>query len=343
MNRLRNRRPVRCGHAPRPVHWLVLLLVVAAGPVRAQDAELDAGMRAYSSADFDGAIEHFTAVASNAAAGLEAKKAAFQYLGRAYVAKHMLDEAREAVRKLLLLDDPMVEFNPDEEPPPLMNLYYEVRSGMDGYRSDGSLQTMAVIDFTNGSVGSDAQKYDALGLGLASMMINFLGGATGLKVVERERLHWLLEELDLNQDANRVDQATAVRAGKLLGAQTVLIGSYVVNRDEMYVGTRLVKVETGEVLLGEQLFGKQDEVFDLVRRLAKMTTESINLTLEDEGTGSTGETHSLDAMMSYSEGLALLEDGAYSDAYEKFQEALDHDPSYARAESRIESLRPMLN
>jgi TolB-like protein len=319
------------------------LLLLSASVASGQDVSMDEAAEVYHSADFDRAIEMFSHLADHPDSDLETKKACFQYLGRAYVAKHMEDEAREAIRQLLELAKPMIELNPDAEPPPLMDLYYEVRTDLHGYEAQGNLQTMAVIDFTNGSVGPDAGDYDALSLGLSSMMINFLGGASDLQVVERERLSWLLSELDLQGDGNRVDQATAVKAGKLLGAQTVLIGSFIVNGKDIYVGTRLVSVETGEILFGEQLFGKQRDIFDLIQKLSVQTTEAIDVVLNAETAGSTHETHSLDAMMSYSEGLALLEHESYSEAYQKFVEALDHDPTYSRAELRIESLKTMLD
>ncbi|MCZ6705937.1 MAG: hypothetical protein O6942_08560, partial [Bacteroidetes bacterium] len=323
-----------------------LCFVLPVAGVFAQEAELQDAINAYQSADFDGAIEIFTSIAENTRASRDHRLTSYQYLGRAYVAKHMEDEARSAIQSLMDLEPPILEFNPDAESPPLMNLYYEVRTERDGYavhKENDRIQTIAIVDFTNGSIGTDAAQYNPLRLGLASMMINFLGSAVDLKVVERERLNWLLNELDLQRDPDRVDQETAVLVGKLLGAQSVLIGSFIVNGREMYLGTRLVKVETGEVLLGEQLFGKQKDLFELVQNLSLQTARAINVALEESDLGAIDETRSLDAIMSYSEGLALLEQASYQAAYNKFVEALDYDPSYARAELKAASLRPMLN
>lgn len=331
----------------RALHISMLLcLTVPVTGVFAQESAVQDAISAYQSADFDGAIEIFTSIAENTRASRDHRLTSYQYLGRAYVAKHMEDEARSAIQSLMDLEPPILEFNPDAESPPLMNLYYEVRTERDGYavhKENDRIQTIAIVDFTNGSIGTDAAQYNPLRLGLASMMINFLGSAVDLKVVERERLNWLLNELDLQRDPDRVDQETAVLVGKLLGAQSVLIGSFIVNGREMYLGTRLVKVETGEVLLGEQLFGKQKDLFELVQNLSLQTARAINVGLEESDLGAIDETRSLDAIMSYSEGLALLEQASYQAAYNKFVEALDYDPSYARAELKAASLRPMLN
>ena len=329
-------------------HLFTAMLAIAVafqGPAFAQPDEIQEAAEAYHSANFDRAIEMFLELASSSGVSTETQVQCFHYLSRAYMAKHMTDEARAAIEQMLSLEPPVYEFNPDAEPPPLMHLYYKVRTERDGYKvykSDGTIQTIAVVDFTNGSIGKDPAQYEPLRMGLASMMINYLGGATGLKVVERERLNWLLDELDLQRDASRVDQATAVTAGKLLGAQSVLIGSFIINDKNMYVGTRLVDVETGEVLLGEQLFGKQNDVFELIQELSLKTAETIKVELEKDQLGAEDETSSLEALMAYSEGLNLLEQVSYREAYLKFKEALEHGASYARAEMRVQSLGPML-
>lgn len=55
-----------------------------------------------------------------------------------------------------------------------------------------------------------------------------------------------------------------------------------------------------------------------------------------------GETRSLDAVLAYSQGLALLEEEKYQEAYDKFMQAVAYDPGYTRAQQKAESLRPML-
>jgi TolB-like protein len=225
-----------------------------------------------------------------------------------------------------------------------MDLYYQVRKEVEGgyavKQQDPGLQTLAVMDFTNNSI-DDRERWDGLRKGLPSLMINRLNGGTDLKVIERERIEWLLNELELQKKADVVDQSTAVRTGKLLGANAVVFGSYIVHDDEMLVQARVVKVETGEVLLGEQVNGSPDDFATLVRDLSREVTRSINVELEETQTGMS-ETKSLDAMMAYSDGLALLEDGEYRAAYEKFLQALDYDSGFKKAERKARSLKPML-
>lgn len=330
----------------RVLLWVVMMMGVPA-LAWAQQQDYDGAVAAYQAADYDAAVDRFAALIKDPDVEHQILKASYQYLGRAYVAKNALDEARRVVRDLIALEPPIIEPDPEIEPPPLMELYYEIRKEHEGYvaqKRDGRMRTITVIDFTNGSVGEAATAYSALQQGLPSLMISHLSGATDLKVVERERIQWLLGELNLQRDPSRIDQSTAVEVGKVLGAHAVVIGSYIVNKRKIYLSARLVSVETSEVLFGEQLTGKTEDFPDLVLELSRKVAGTINTTLDTETLGSVGpgSTHSYDALMRYSEGLELLEKKAYQAAYDKFMEALEYDPSYAPARQRAESIRPLM-
>jgi tetratricopeptide (TPR) repeat protein len=324
---------------------VILLLLIAPGEVLAQEATLNEAEEAFQRFEFDTAVELFTRVAEDPTASKEIRREAYQSLGQLYVYQKRFEEAREALERLVALEPPIVELNPDTEPLPLVKLYYEVRKEQNGgyqvERADPGLHTLAIMDFTNASV-DEHERLEPLRWGFPSAMINYLNGATDLKVVERERIQWLLDELELQRQGGVVDQSTAVRMGELMGAHTVLFGTYIAHRDEMQISARLVNVETGEILLSEQVRGNKKQFFALVEKLSAATARAINITLEETELGKVGETRSLDAMLSYSEGVSLLEGGNVRAAYEKFQEALDYDSSYARAKLKIQSLEPQL-
>lgn len=310
----------------------------------AQSATFDEALDAYQFAEYQTAIDLFSEVAQDTSVNREVRKEALRYLGRAYIARDNQAQAREAIKRLVNMEPPLVELDPNQEPPPIMDLYYEVRKQLDGYgvkTRDPGMQTLAIMDFTNSSV-DEKERFDPLSKGFPSMMINYMNGSTDLKVIERERIQWLLKELELQRNPELIDQSTAVRTGKLLGAQSVLFGGFTVHRDEMWISARLVKVETGEILLAEQIFGDPDEFFELVKDLSLQVTRAINVELEETQMGAGDATQSLDAQIAFSDGLAQLEDGNYRAAYEKFLEAVEYDPNYQLAKRKAESLKPML-
>lgn len=324
--------------------YMLILLMALLPAAYAQDDLLREAVAVYNAAEFGRAIELLDDVTARPGIDPVTRREALEYLARAYTAERRFDDARRALDELLENEPPLVELDPEVENPRLVRLYYEARRDHQGYaveRADPGLQTLAVMDFANHSISEHAT-YDPLQEGFASLMGHYLGGATGLKVVERERIRWLLDELALQRDSAVVDQESAVRAGKVLGAHAVLFGSYLVHGKTMRLGVRLVKVETGEVLLSEHLFGKPADFFELIERLSLEIAGAINTSLDRAGVEERRDTDSLDAMLAYSEGLRLVEEERFEDARARFEQALAHDPTYTRAERRIASLRPLL-
>lgn len=298
----------------------------------------------YKSAQFDSAIEILNTLSHDASVNEEIQKDALRFLGRAYTAKGLYEEAKSAILRLLELEPPMVMFNPDYEPPVFMKLYYESRKEFTGSyeveRPDPGMKTIAIIDFKNRSIDKKEQ-YDPMERGFADLTINRLNNSINLKVVERERIQWILDEIKL-QDQHNMDGA--VRMGKQLGVQTVLMGSFIIVKNEIWLGARLVKVETSEILFTDEIKGKLDDFFDLIDNLSNKIAEKIDVVLKKhEDVGEiVPEAPSLDAVMSYSIGLSFLEREDYKNAYAKFQEALKFDPNYEKAQLRAQTIAPLL-
>ena len=309
------------------------------------DESLKKAVEVYYAAEFDEAIKLFSAIAEDDGKDRIVRRDALHYLGRSYLAVRDAKEARTAVEQMAELEPPRINIDPDVELPQLLRLYYEVHKEKDGgyaYQDQTNETTLAIVDFTNQSL-DDHERLEPLSKGFSSLMINQLSGATDLKVVERERISWLLEELTLQQDGSRVDQQTAVRASRLLGAHLVLFGSYMKFGKTMNLSVRLVSVETGEILMTDQVNGKADNFFELAEKLSLSITKSINVGVSNNELGGRHrETKSLDALLSYSEGLDLLEQRNYRAAYDKFLDAYNYDPGYKRAILKAKSIEPLV-
>ena len=195
---------------------------------------------------------------------------------------------------------------------------------------------MAIIDFKNRSIDKK-EKFDPMEKGFADLMIHRLNFTTNMKVIERERIQWILNEMNIQ---DKYDMEGAVRMGKQLGVHTVLLGSFIIFNDEIWLGARLVKVETSEILLTDEVKGDVDKFFELSDKLGQKIAAKVDATIKEKKESLGMETKSLDAMMSYSEGLTFLETGEYKKAYEKFQEALKYDSKFEKAKVKAESIEP---
>jgi len=136
--------------------------------------------------------------------------------------------------------------------------------------------TIAVLDFTNGSLMNHAD-YQPLSVGLMGFLMTELGSNPRVVVVERERIRALLDEQDLRK-GGRVDGATAARIGKILGAQYVITGGFLIDRREtMRIDARAVNVETSVITHAETVTGTTNDVLGLIDKLAQQLNAGLRL------------------------------------------------------------------
>ena len=343
--------------SPLPARPLALLfgvlvaLASGAAPAAAQGPALVRAIALYQDAEFEAATAALVVIAEDASAALPRRKQALEMLGLIYIKQRRQEEARAAMEKLLDLEPPLVEVDIDEIHPSLAEYYLEARRDRQGsYEVEGGgpgLITLAIADFSNNAI-HHRDEFDPMTQGFAAEMIRHLNGATDLRVVERARLDWLLRELDLQHDANLIDPATAVQAGKLLGASTVLLGDFFILNDQLRLGVRFVSVETGEVLEAASVQSTTDDIFDAVEELSLAIAEVIqrrldtDVEIDREKMGQLHDTGSTDALLAYVQGRRLLEQGAEAEALAQFERSLSLDPELERAQRQIEQVRPFL-
>ncbi len=356
--------PVRLSYAHLSLlPWVLVALYVAlpnpqlmAEPL--DDPRIAEAREKYMFADYDGALSLLTALSQDTSLSDDDKRETFRLMGMVYTIMDNKDQALEMVRKWVSMEPPRVEANPDNDLLDFVHIYYKVRKEVNESkfctppfdaphpcqygveRPDPGVKTIAIIDFDNNSI-DDRERLDPLRQGLADLMIRQLNGATNLQVVEREQLNWLLGEIDLNQ-SGRMDPQTAVRIGKLMGAHSVLLGDYMYFNKRLNIGVRLVKVETSEILLTATENGKLDDFAQIAGKLSEKFAEAVGTKLEPRVIDANTPTNSLEAMMAYADGLALYDAGNVKGAYNKFSEALDHDPNYSKAQERFDALQPVI-
>lgn len=134
-----------------------------------------------------------------------------------------------------------------------------------GARAAAAQPTVAVLYFDYD--GADEELF-VLRKGLADLIGNHLVAAPTIQVVERERLQEVLAELDLQQ-TRRMDSASAVRVGKLLGARYLVFGSYFQLNGALSATSRVVEVETGKVLYAVSGLGPPDDFLTVQLKLGE--------------------------------------------------------------------------
>jgi len=176
--------------------------------------------------------------------------------------------------------------------------------------------TVAVLAFRNATGRAD---YDHLGSGLAAMMTTDLAAVDELQLVERERLADVNREIAAQQSA-AFDPGSAVRTGRLVGAQYIVTGDISASAPQVRLDTRVIRVETGEVVKTASVTGREDRFFALQQTLARQLVRDLDIALSPDAEARLAarqEQNRLDelaAMVALSNALSQFDAGDYGGA-----------------------------
>ncbi|MEW5849932.1 MAG: AgmX/PglI C-terminal domain-containing protein [Myxococcota bacterium] len=134
-------------------------------------------------------------------------------------------------------------------------------------------RTLAVLPFDN--LAGDKQ-LEWLRTGIAESLVTKLGQISKLVLVDRLKLDQVLAEQALGQ-SGAIDPASAANAGKLVGAQLLVTGSYQKAGDKLRLHARVVEAETGRVRQAVEATGRLDDVFALQDELAGRIVDIMNI------------------------------------------------------------------
>lgn len=201
---------------------------------------------------------------------------------------------------------------------------------------------VAVLPFEDGG-WKDMEKEDraALAVGLQQFLLNELQQNTNLRIVERNALRQVLDEIDLGT-SGRVDAETAARIGRIVGARYVVLGTFTdLGGSQPMLTGRIVSVETTEVLRGEQALGESDEMYQMVVQLAGRVTEGVNLPALPEPVRVEREKREIppEAMRLFSHAQVMQDLGRTEQAIELYRQITDRFPAMTEASEALRQLQ----
>lgn len=194
----------------------------------------------------------------------------------------------------------------------------------------GDPSTIAVLPL---SVSGGSPELQALGRGLADLMITDLRKKRDLTVVERDHIQALLDEIALGQ-SNRVDQATAARSGRLLQAGRVVQGNVTIGaQNTLTINSQVVNVATSDSKAAGVSNGTLDALFDLEKRTVLSVIDGLGfqLTAAERNAIQQKPTQNVQAFLAYSRGLVAQDAGRLDEASSFFDNARALDPRFGAA------------
>lgn len=176
---------------------------------------------------------------------------------------------------------------------------------------------VAILDFEN---TSGISKYDGFGKALSNMLITDLTKfirSQDVIFLERSQLNKILEEQNLQKSKN-FDKGTAVHFGKLAGVKYVLVGSVYVLDGTCNISSRLVDVETSEIVYAEESNGNIVNWLSLKSKLAQDLSESMKHPIKLSPNLSNGTTE--EAIEVYAKSIYYTDNNQLDSAYFTLQE-----------------------
>jgi TolB-like protein len=220
-----------------------------------------------------------------------------------------------------------------------------------------SPKTIAILYFENNSI-VDKDKLDPLKKGLADMLITEMSKIKGLKVVERQRIQSIIDELNLSE-TDLVDNASTQKMGKLLGAQVMLFGGFSnLFKDKFRIDVRIVRTETGETLKAEEETGELDEFLTMLQSLSKKIAKDLDVKLTSDDTNRLEATRdgNFSGYVTYARGLEYEDQGkkmekkgmksdaknAFESARTMYQKAWDESDGYEPAKVKADEMTALI-
>jgi len=170
---------------------------------------------------------------------------------------------------------------------------------------------------------------------MAEMIITDLAKVKSLQVLERMRVQFLLYEMQMGQ-TGIVEVKTAPRAGRLLGAENLIVGS--LEPGSLAAKASVASTKTEDVVGAFSVTAEQEEFFVLEKEIVYNILKVLPVTLTpgEEKQVEGYHTKNLQAVIYFGQGLDALDAGQWKDARGFFKQATDQDPDFKLARYYLE-------
>ena len=128
-----------------------------------------------------------------------------------------------------------------------------------------------------------------------------------------------------------VEETTAPRVGRLLGAENLVVGS--LEPGSLAAKTSVASTKTEDVVGAFSVTGEQEEFFELEKEIVYNILKVLGVTFtpEEEGQLKKYHTKNLQAVIYFGQGLDALDAGRWQDAKILFNKATGEDPEFKLA------------
>jgi eukaryotic-like serine/threonine-protein kinase len=212
--------------------------------------------------------------------------------------------------------------------------YFIARKKLSESNAIRSRRSVAVLGFK--SLGLD-KRQNWLSTALSEMLTTELAAGDKLRTVPGENVARAKADLAL-PDAESLAAETLSRVHNILGANLVVLGSYLDLDGQIRVDVRVQDTAAGETIARFSQVGTEAQLFDLVRHLGEALRNECGagqVTPEQATSIRALEPVNTEAAKLYAQGLAKLRSFDATQARDLLSQAVEKDPNYALAHEAL--------
>ncbi len=204
------------------------------------------------------------------------------------------------------------------------------------YQNEYIGSSIAVLYFDN-NTPVHTSDYDFLSKWISGRVTESLGLNSTIRLVERNKIDSVLEELDIGSSA-LIDKKTSLDLGKLIAADYFVFGNYFVIQDSFYCTVRLVEVSSGIVVKAEEAIGSISDLTRVANKIIDSVLIGLGRKIHMADYKKTGSRENMDIALFYVRGMEYLENGDKDQAIESFMYILKFDKNNWWAKRKIKEI-----
>ncbi|MFI5177107.1 MAG: tetratricopeptide repeat protein [Vicinamibacterales bacterium] len=200
----------------------------------------------------------------------------------------------------------------------------------------GPAISLAVLPFRN---ASGDPTLDSLGSSLSQVLGAELGQSSRVRAVPSDRLHQVLQDLQIAPNATLAPQELA-RVADFTNARRVLWGQYTRFGDAIRIDATLQDLDRGQAVPLNAMAPNEASLLTAIGQLADGVRENLargssDMLTELKATSWKPSTSSFEALRLYNEGVRLSEQGTHQEALKSYDAAVKADGNFALAYSAL--------
>lgn len=264
------------------------------------------------------------------------------YLGLSYEAQRSFDKALDAYKRITHLN----KFSSIRKRiQDRMNALMKLKITADLRKAIEDEQKLMVQDIPENSIAilyfkniNQWQKLNPLEKGLAVMLTTDLSKVRKLKIVERQKLQQLMQELKLSQ-SELFDVQSAPRLGRLLGAKKLVKGGFITSEEGyLQIIAAVVESELGSrASMEASADGRLSDFFKIEKKLVLQLINEMGIRLSFSEIEEIKKvpTESFMAFLAFAEGLDYEDTGDLVRARNAYKRAVKLDPGFQMANEKL--------